>query len=243
MVTNWTKLGTIFTALSFIVGLVLVIFTIVPPDEIFNNEEDFKNSDINLQKTRPVYFAEAIDVVYLDITSNQPDSKIMFNCPNQLYYGDPTSIILKIDGIGEIRKIKVFLVDPNNIVKFADQKTADFINEHSNNKSLIDSDSTAISINKIIPIQFQIPASSSQISDGTWKLNIIILNENDKTSLIIVKELKIAEKKPTIKFSTLYSIILSLLMLAILVIVWSPPVFRKIFKLSALEEKMKNRKT
>ena len=213
MVTDWTKIGTIFTALSFIVGLILLLFIIVPPEKILNNEEVIKNSDINLQKTRSVYFTEAVDVVFLDITSNQPDSKIMFNCPDQLFYGDPTLIILKIDGISEIRKIKVFLVDPNNIIKFADQQTAEFINEHSNNKSLINSDSTAISINKIIPIQFQIPSSSSRISDGTWKLNIIILNENDETSLIIVKELNVAGKKPTTKYPTFYYFLIFLILI------------------------------
>jgi len=207
MSINWTKLGAIFTALSFIIALVLLLFSIVPPSEIFGKEEDITNSDIYLQKTRYVYFADIVDATYLDTTSNQLDSTIIFDCPDQLSYGNPTSINLKIDGFQEIRKIKIFLVDPNNIINFADQKTAEFINENSNNKSLINSDSKKISINKIIPIQFMIPSSSSRISDGTWKLNIIILNENDETSLIIVKEINVAEKKSTYKYPIILDIL------------------------------------
>ena len=96
MSINWTKLGAIFTALSFIIALVLLLFSIVPPSEIFGKEEDIKNSDIYLQKTRYVYFSDIVDATYLDTTSNQLDSTIIFDCPDQLYYGNPTSINLKI---------------------------------------------------------------------------------------------------------------------------------------------------
>ena len=222
MTTIWMKVGTISTALGVLIGLILLIFTIIPPDEIFNAEAEIKNPYISLQKTKNVYFAEIVDSTYLDITSNQPDTIIMFSCPSRLYYGESISLSLNVDGVHENRKIKVFLVDTNNIIRYADHKSAEFINRDLKNKNLSDSDSIRIDIKKNIPIQFQIPSSSSRISEGTWILNIIIFNENDETSLVAVKELDISEKKQTtnfLKFSSSISPIIAILALILALII------------------------
>ena len=141
--------------------------------------------------------SDTIDQKYLEINTN-PDTIKEFNSPSQIIYGRLATFELKIDGVESYRNIKIFITDPNNIIRFADDKTANYINANMYNKSRFETDSHQVNIDKKILINLNIPPSNSQIIEGeNWKVNLILLKENGETSLFITKSIDIVKKPDT----------------------------------------------
>ena len=185
---------------------------------------------ITIQNTRNAYISDTIDKKYLEINTN-PDTIKYFNVPSQIIYGRQATIELKIDGIEGYRNIKIFLTDPNNIIRFADDKTANYINSNIDNKSRFEIDSHQVNIDTKILINLNIPPSNNQINEGeNWKINIIILKENGEISSFISKSININNKELHEDSILLYNIIMAsfTLILSIYFVFVFP--FKKYFK-------------
>lgn len=203
MTINWKNM------LPFIIPTLILLVAVHNSPQVQNilyteNNEDY-NSFINLQKTRSVYLSEIIDTKFLNINTQQPDTLKYFNInPKQLIYGEQGTIVLFIDGVNEYRKIKIFVTDQNNIIRFADDKTASYINDDINNESIFYSNSKQISIEKNTKINFNILPSNDEIIDGVWKINILIFQENGETSLFISKEIAIEKESTDLDYTIIY---------------------------------------
>jgi len=190
--------------------ILLVALHNSPQVQNFLYEENIEdiNPYITIQNTRNAYLSDTIDQKYLEINTN-PDTIKEFKFPSQIIYGRLATFELKIDGVESSRNIKIFITDPNNIIRFADDKTANYINANMYNKSRFETDSHQVNIDKKILINLNIPPSNSQIIEGeNWKVNLIILKENGETSLFITKSIDIVKKPDT---EPLYELFISIL--------------------------------
>lgn len=208
MTINWKNL------LPYLIPTLILLVAIHNSPQVQNflyHTEDF-NPYITLQNTEKVYLSKTIDHKYLNINALQPDTLKEFIFPNQIRYGEQATFALTIDGIEGYRKIKIFLTDPNNIIRFADDRTASYISVNQNNESRFEIDSHQVSINKKILINLNIPESNSEIIGGSWNFNIIILKENGETSLFISKPIDVRGKEPmTVTYFELFMVILGFL--------------------------------
>jgi hypothetical protein len=138
MATNWPKI-------SAIIGCLILLWAIfsstLVQNLIFNKNSEDVNSYITLQKTKNAHFSDIISDKYLNVLNYQPDTLKDFNFPDSMTYGEQVTFNVRIDGNDEFRKIKVFLIDPNNIIRFADEKTASYINSNLNNESIFETNS------------------------------------------------------------------------------------------------------
>ena len=190
MTINWKSI------LPYVIPTLLLLVAIHNSPQVqnflYDETDENDNSFINLQKTRGIYLSEIVDEKFLSVNAKQSDTLIKFDIyPKQLVYGEQGSIALFIDGVNEYRNIKVLITDQNNIVRFADDKTAKYIDNNIDNKSIFSTNSNQISIKKKTIINFNILPSNYEIIDGVWKINIIILKENNDISLFISKEISI----------------------------------------------------
>jgi|GEM_PF-4628410 len=199
MSLNWKSL------LPYIIPTLILLVAVHNSPQVQNflyHTEDY-NPYITLQNTDKVYLSNSINIKYLNINAFQPDTLKEFNFPNYIRYGEQSTFALIIDGTEGSRKIKIFLTDSNNIIRFADDRTASYINTNQNNESEFEISSHQINLNKKILINLNIPESNSEIIGGNWNFNIIILKENGETSLFISKPIEIRSKESNILVSAM----------------------------------------
>lgn len=223
---DWTKIGAIFTILSFIL---IIILNIPQITNLFGTKSEDTNSYIALHKAKNDFFSNKITNKYLKVNTNQPDSLKEIIIPPEIIIGEQTSFTLRIDGNNENRKIKVIITDPNGIIRFADEETARYLELEQNliNESTFEADSHWISIKKKIIVDLNIFQSNSEIIQGDWKLIIIILKDDGEVSLYLSHPLNVINQENTSYFN-IFSILLIVLIIP-LIIILNKKFFRNIF--------------
>lgn len=183
------RLQIVIAFLALIVAS-LALYISIPPEE--------RPKDITLEETkRNVYLSEFLVLEYLDKT-NYIDKLESLESPKKLSY-DKQKIILKINPeSGSKRRIKIFLTDSNNIIRYADSLSAKCIEENLNNESSFKGNSYEIDNFKINIIFDFTETHAEEIGrrdDGTWILNIIVLNDEGQTTLFVTKAIEFEDTK------------------------------------------------